>query len=282
VINSAMILVNGVEVDHIPVNDRGFQYGDGLFETIEVIKSQPVFLDQHLLRLSTGCSRLNIPSPDINQLTDEIYRVCKHSKQAVLKIIITRGSGGRGYRQPEAIHPTRVISLHPFPEYPATHAKQGIIARFCDTRLGLNPTLAGIKHLNRLEQIMARSEWNDPSIQEGIMLDANNHVIEGTMTNLFYMKDSIIYTASLTLSGVAGIVRGVIKGLIAEHNITLIEHDYGKEALLTADEAFVCNSIIGLWPIRQIENVNFAASEVTSQLQTWLAQFKKQGLADAP
>lgn len=277
-----MILVNGIEVDHIPINDRGFQYGDGLFETIEVIKSQPVFLDHHLIRLSMGCSRLNIPSPDINQLVGEINSVCKYAQQAILKIIITRGSGGRGYRLPEAIHPTRVISLHPFPEYPATHAKQGIIVRFCDTRLGLNPALAGIKHLNRLEQIMARAEWDGPAIQEGIMLDSNSHVIEGTMTNLFYVKDSIIYTASLKLSGVAGIVRGVIKELIAEHNLALIEHDYGKEALLTADEAFVCNSIIGLWPIRQIENVNFAVGEVTGQLQTWLAQFKKQGLADAP
>lgn len=276
-----MILVNGVEVDHIPINDRGFQYGDGLFETIEVIKSQPVFLDHHLIRLSMGCSRLNIPSPDINQLAGEINSVCKYAQQAVLKIIITRGSGGRGYRQPEAIHPTRVISLHPFPEYPATHAKQGIIARFCDTRLGLNPALAGIKHLNRLEQIMARAEWDDPAIQEGIMLDSNSHVIEGTMTNLFYVKDSIIYTASLKLSGVAGIVRGVIKGLIAEHNLALIEHDYGKEALLTADEAFVCNSIIGLWPIRQIENVGFAVGRVTSQLQAWLTQLKEQGLVDA-
>jgi 4-amino-4-deoxychorismate lyase len=276
-----MILVNGVEVDHIPVNDRGFQYGDGLFETIEVIESQPVFLDQHLLRLSAGCLKLNIPIPSINQLTDEIYRVCKYSKQGVLKIIITRGRGGRGYRQPEAIQPTRVISLHPFPEYPATHAKQGIIARFCDTRLGLNPTLAGIKHLNRLEQIMARAEWDDPVIQEGIMLDSNNHVIEGTMTNLFYVKDSIIYTSLLTLSGVAGIVRGVIKELIAENNLTLIEHDYGKEALLTADEAFVCNSIIGLWPIRQIENVNFAVGNVANQLQGLLTQLKEKGLVDA-
>jgi 4-amino-4-deoxychorismate lyase len=275
-----MILVNGVEVDQIPVNDRGFQYGDGLFETIEVIKSQPVFLDQHLLRLCTGCSRLNIPSPDINQLTDEINSVCKYAQQAVLKIIITRGSGGRGYRQPEAIHPTRVISLHPFPEYPVTHAKQGIIVRFCDTRLGLNPTLAGIKHLNRLEQIIARAEWDDPVIQEGIMLDANSHVIEGTMTNLFYAKDNIIYTASLQLTGVMGIMRGIIQELIAEHKLTLIEHDYGKKALFAADEVFVCNSIIGIWPVKQIANVRFAAGKVTVQLQRWLEQFKEKALVD--
>lgn len=276
-----MTLINGVEADHISVNDRGFQYGDGLFETIEIMEGKPVFLEQHLLRLSAGCSKLNIPDPDIKQLTDEVYSVCKHEKRAVLKIIITRGTGGRGYRQPESINPTRVISLHPFPEYPQTYAKLGINARFCNTRLGLNPTLAGIKHLNRLEQVIARAEWNDATIQEGIMRDINNHVIEGTMTNLFYVKDNVIYTASLQLAGVAGVMRGIIKRLIAEHNLTLIEHDYGNEELLAADEAFVCNSIIGIWPVKQIGNVGFAVVNVTSRLQDWLGQFKEQSLADA-
>jgi 4-amino-4-deoxychorismate lyase len=276
-----MILINGDDCDKIAISDRGFQYGDGLFETIEVKKGQPLFLEQHLVRFNTGCQKLNIPLPNIKQLTDEIYSVCKHAQKAVLKIIITRGSGGRGYRQPESIQPTRVISLHPFPEYPRAYAKHGISVRFCNTRLGLNPALAGIKHLNRLEQIMARTEWNDPAIQEGIMLDINSHVIEGTMTNLFYVKGNIIYTASLELAGVAGIMRGIVKTLIAEHKLTLIEHDYGKEEFLAADEAFVCNSIIGIWPISQIENTRFAVGSETSQLQAWLEQLKEKGLADA-
>ncbi|MEQ1544138.1 aminodeoxychorismate lyase [Methyloglobulus sp.] len=276
-----MILINGVETDHIAVNDRGFQYGDGLFETIEIVDGKPVFLEQHLLRLSTDCCKLNIPKPYIKQLTDEIHHICKDSKQAVVKIIITRGVGGRGYRQPEAIQPTRVVSLHPFPEYPKSHSEQGINARFCNTRLGLNPALAGVKHLNRLEQIMARAEWDDPTIQEGIISDINDHVIEGTMTNIFYVKDSIIYTATLTLSGVSGVMRGIIKALIAEHKLTLIEHDYHKDVLLAADEVFVCNAIIGIWPIRQIENVSFTVGNVTSQLQTWLVHSKEQVCVDA-
>lgn len=276
-----MMLVDGVETDRIPVIDRGFQYGDGLFETIEVLFGRPIFLEQHLLRLFEGCARLNIPKPDIKQLTDEINHVCKQAEQAVLKIIITRGIGGRGYRQPEVIQSTRAISLHPFPEYPSSYAKQGVTARFCTTSLGLNPALAGIKHLNRLEQVMARAEWDDPEIQEGIMLDINNHVIEGTMTNLFYVKDNITYTAMLTLAGVAGIIRGFIKTLVAEHNLSLIEHQYDKETLLNADEIFVCNSIIGIWPVRQIEDVRFTVGNVTSQLQTWLMLRKKQGLVDA-
>jgi 4-amino-4-deoxychorismate lyase len=274
-----MILINGVEADHITVNDRGFQYGDGLFETIEVIDGQPVFLEQHLQRLSVGCSKLKIPNLNKKQLTDECYFVCERSKQAVLKIIITRGSGGRGYRQPEVIHTTRVLSLHPFPEYPRNYAEQGINARFCTTQLGLNPALAGIKHLNRLEQVMARAEWDDPDIQEGIMLDINNHVVEGTMTNLFYAKSGTIYTAPLQLAGIAGVIRGIIIGLITEHGLTLTENDYRKEALLSADEAFVCNSIIGLWPLKQIENSHFAVGKLTRQLQHWLALSKSKSVS---
>jgi 4-amino-4-deoxychorismate lyase len=275
-----MILLNGEESDHITINDRGFQYGDGLFETIAVIKGRPIFLEQHLQRLVADCSKLNIPKPDLNLLADEVYFVSKQAKQAVLKIIITRGSGGRGYRQPDVIQPTRVISLYPFPEYPVAYAELGIKLRFCDTRLGLNPTLAGIKHLNRLEQIMARTEWDDPAIQEGIMLDINNHVIEGTMTNLFYAKGNEIFTASLHAAGVAGVTRAIIKNLIAEHDLSLIEHDFDREVLLSADEIFVCNSIIGIWPVKQIGNLQFAVGSLTKQIQTWLTYRKEKALAN--
>ncbi|MEY3788203.1 MAG: hypothetical protein RLZ75_2410, partial [Pseudomonadota bacterium] len=181
-----MILVNGTPQTHIEISDRGFQYGDGLFETITVHNSKAVFLQQHINRLTAACQRLHIPTPDLDTLHTEIKHLCQHTEHSVLKIIITRGSGGRGYRQPDNIQPTRILSLHPFPTYPDSYYQQGITARFCDTRLGLNPTLAGMKHLNRLEQVLARAEWQDDSVQEGIMLDINDCVIEGTMSNLFY------------------------------------------------------------------------------------------------
>lgn len=271
-----MILVNGHETDHIAVNDRGFQYGDGLFETIEVLDGHPVFLSRHLQRLNDGCKKLQIPCPSLHLLKDEIGGVCKHEKSAVLKIIITRGAGGRGYRQPEKIEPTRVISLFPYPTYPENYYKEGITTIFCNTRLGINPTLAGIKHTNRLEQVMARSEWQNPDIQEGIMLDTNDHVIEGTMTNLFYVKNNIVYTAFLESTGVAGIIRAILKELLIKNSINLIEHHFYIENLLDADEAFVCNSIIGIWPVKQVETVKLGIGRVTRQLQVWLSEFKSQ------
>ena len=267
-----MMLVNGECKEHIEISDRGFQYGDGLFETIAVDCGQPVFLGRHLDRLNAGCRRLYIPFPGTELLTLEAQKLSQHAKKAVLKLILTRGSGGRGYRQPDVIQTTRVLSLHPFPNYPDIYKVLGIAARFCDTRLGLNPALAGIKHLNRLEQVMARAEWTDQGIQEGIMLDMNEHVIEGTMTNLFYIKNNALYTASLNQSGVAGIMRSIIMTISSDHDLSVIEGTITKKNLLLADEVFVCNSIIGIWPIKQIENSYFAVGSITRQIQNWLAQ----------
>ena len=282
-----MILVNGECREHIEISDRGFQYGDGLFETIAVINGQPVFFDRHIARLNAGCRRLYIPFPDAELLAFEAKKLCRHSNNAVLKLILTRGSGGRGYRQPDVIQTTRVLSLHPFPSFPSSslgtfmcaYEEQGITARFCDTRLGLNPALAGIKHLNRLEQIMARAEWTNPGIQEGIMLDMNEHVIEGTMTNLFYVKNDTLYTSSLKFAGVAGIMRSIIIRISSDHDLSVKEHTFTKDELLSADEVFVCNSIVGIWPVKQIAKTCFPVGVITRQLQTWLALFKNEAVS---
>ena len=274
-----MILVNGECREHIEISDRGFQYGDGLFETIAVTSGQPVFLERHLDRLNAGCHRLYIPFPGAELLAFEAQKLSQHSSSAVLKLILTRGSGGRGYRQPDVIQATRVLSLHPFPDYPDVFKQQGIVTRFCDTRLGLNPGLAGIKHLNRLEQVLARAEWTDPDIQEGIMLDMNEHVIEGTMTNLFYVKNNTLYTSLLTLAGVAGIMRGIILAMSSNFGVSVIEHSFTKDDLLSADEVFVCNSIIGIWPVKQIAQTCFSVGVRTRQLQIWLAQFQNEAIS---
>ncbi|MGZ5027878.1 MAG: aminodeoxychorismate lyase [Methylobacter sp.] len=272
-----MILINGESNSHIDISDRGFQYGDGLFETIEIRNGHAVFLERHLERLNSGCQRLYIPFPNSDLLRFEVETLCRRSiggtgsSRAVLKIIITRGTGGRGYRQPDAIQATRVLSLHPYPDYPEIYRERGVIARICACRLGLNPVLAGIKHLNRLEQVMARAEWNAPDIQEGLMLDINGHVIEGTMTNLFYVKNNCLYTATLAQSGVAGIIRGIIMAISADHGLSVTEHVFTKDELLSADEVFVCNSIIGIWPVKQIETQHFSVGPITRSMQSGLS-----------
>lgn len=271
-----MMLVNGTQQKNLPVSDRGFQYGDGLFETIEVLNGQLVFFEAHLQRLNLGCKTLLLPEPDSLLLKKEALQLSHDCQHGVLKIMITRGSGGRGYRQPESINPTRVLSLHPFPEYPDSFQQQGIKAIFCQQRLGLNPTLAGLKHLNRLEQVLARAEWDTAEIQEGLMLDINEHVIEGTMSNVFFVKNQTLYTPSLAQSGIAGIIRAFIIKTAATLGVQCEQGSFTKSQLLDAEEIFVTNSVIGIWAIKELEQKTFAKGSITQTLQTALTNYKQQ------
>ncbi len=272
-----MILINGKLKKTLEITDRGLHYGDGLFETIEVIHGQCVFLRQHLARLKTGCQRLKIPYPDETLLLDEITCASKTSEQGVIKLILTRGSGGRGYRQPDELNPSRIIALYPYPDYPENFKTQGIQTFFCNTRLGLNPLLAGIKHNNRLEQVLARSEWQD-EFQEGLMLNLNEHVIEGTMSNLFVIKEQIVYTPAITVSGIKGVMRQIILNIARQNQLPVRETLLTMDFVLQADELFVSNSIIGIWPIKSLANKSYPVGLWTQKLIAFLAEYKARDI----
>ncbi|MCK5925722.1 MAG: aminodeoxychorismate lyase [Methylococcales bacterium] len=277
-----MILVNGVPQTQIDLSDRGLQYGDGLFETIEVLNGQLVFLEQHLQRLSLGCQRLLLPPLVYEIFKKEALSIVKNISKGVLKIIITRGSGGRGYRQPPIVNATRIISLHPSPEYPDHFQQQGIQVRFCQQRLSHNPILAGIKHLNRLEQVLARAEWNDDVINEGIMLDYEGHVIEGTMSNIFFVRNHKLYTPTLTQAGIMGIMRDFLLKRAQKLGITIEEGFFNPQDLLEADALFMSNSIIGIWPVKSLEKRTFSQNTITQQLQRQLKQHKRHFYENFP
>ncbi len=273
-----MILINGEEKPCLDFSDRGLQYGDGLFETIEVKNSRAVFLNQHLNRLSVGCQKLLIPFSNISDLKNEIETVISNQERAVLKVLITRGVGGRGYQQPEFIKPTRIVTLHPFPQYPDSFKTQGVKVRFCHSRLGLNPNLARIKHLNRLEQVMARSEWQGADFQEGLMLDINDNVVEGTMSNLFLVKNSCLYTAKLDQCGILGIIREIVFLAAADLQIKIVENRLQTQQCYEADELFLTNSIIGLWPIKQLQQQVCKIGPITQRIMQWFEQYKNRDL----
>lgn len=276
-----MYLLNGERKHCVDVSDRGFQYGDGLFETLEVVDAKPLFLEQHLERLALGCKRLLIPMPDRQLLRDETEKLSENATHAVLKLIVTRGQGGRGYRQPDLIQPTRLFSLHPYPCYPEALYSEGVNARFCRLRLGLNPLLAGIKHLNRLEQVMARSEWQTPNIHEGLMLSHDGYVIEGTMSNLFYVKDRCLITPPIEHCGVAGIMRSMVIELARQLGITVVEDYFVQAQLLEADEILLTNSVIGIWPVKCLMEHVFVVGGVTRRLQQAYWELKQQEIAHA-
>jgi 4-amino-4-deoxychorismate lyase len=263
-------LVNGAPVSSIEVSDRGFQYGDGVFTTLPVHHGIPLFLPLHFDRLERDCGRLSIPFPGRDVLVPEIHSLCAARPDGVLKIQITRGMGGRGYRPLDQPTPTRVLGIHPPPEHPANLADKGVTVRFCQTRLGINPALAGLKHMNRLEQILARAEWPLGDIREGLMLDAEGHVVEGTMTNLFLVRRGKLVSPKLDLCGVAGVMRGVVMEAAAALGLTVEETRLVPDDLFSADELFLTNSVIGLWPIRRIEDRDFPVGPVTKEISRWL------------
>ena len=273
-----MFLINGECRHWVDASDRGFQYGDGLFETIEVYQGKALFWQRHIDRLLKGCQTLRIPSPDLALLQAEASEITAGADRAVLKLLITRGSGGRGYRQPDEITPTRVLSLHTFPEYPQYFQTDGIVARFCEQRLAINPALAGIKHLNRLEQVLARAEWQDDAIQEGLMQDYQGHVVEGTMSNLFFVKSGVLYTPPVNDCGIAGIVRQIVAELAVANDIAFAEMQTDNQSLLNADEVFVTNSVIGIWPVKKLGQQCFGVGKVTRMIQQGYAQARAREL----
>ncbi|MBZ9568683.1 aminodeoxychorismate lyase [Modicisalibacter tunisiensis] len=230
--------------DGVPFDDRGLAYGDGVFETVLVRDGRPLLWDAHVARLRRGCERLGIPCPEHDLPAALPGRA--GSGLAVLKLIVTRGSGGRGYLPPVEPQPRYRWRVTPFAPR-ETAWREGVTIRLCDLRLARQPALAGIKHLNRLENVMARREWDDPAIAEGVLLDTEGHVVETTSMNLFWHRAGRWETPALDACGVAGTLR---EGLRERLPIAVVTA--GVDALMQADSLWVGNSVQGLWPVRRL------------------------------
>ena len=264
------MIINGVPATSLSIADRGLAYGDGLFETFRIVAGKLLFEDLHLQRLCAGCVRLGI-ALDLDQVKAELTAALQlhNSQTQILKLILTRGSSGRGYRAGAGNAPTRIITLHALPVDIQIHAQQGIKAFVCKQRLASQPVLAGIKHLNRLEQVLASTEWPDETCQEGIMLDMDGHVVEGTRSNIFIVSNGRLMTDPLTTCGIAGIMRQV---LLQHFGDKVYAAKYNLQQLHDADEVFFCNSIFGVWPLRHLTadglERHYATGPATTLAQT--------------
>ena len=274
------IFLNGSPATHLPLTDRGLLYGDGLFETIAIRAGCPRLWARHMERLAEGCQRLKIFFPDESLLRAESQKLIANVSQAVLKIIIVRAGAGRGYRPPKEGRSNRILYRYPWPVWPRENTSTGIQLRICHTPLGCNPVLAGIKHLNRLEQVIARSEWGDEGIAEGLMLNTEGKVIEGTMSNLFAVFGSRIVTPSLDRCGVAGVMRELILELAQGEGLESRVGELSVSALREADEIFITNSLIGIWPVWKLEQTEYIARPVTERLRRSLERYLEQECDD--
>lgn len=259
-------LVNGIALPvadaAIVIADRGLNYGDGLFETMLLSGGRVRLLDAHLERLALGCSRLQIPRPDTDVLRNEIASLSAPQRDGVIKIVVTRGSGGRGYRPDPAATTTRIVSLHDAP--PAATA---IRVRWCATRLARNPTLAGIKHLNRLEQVLAQQEWNDASIAEGLLLDHEGELVCATAANVFVVQAGELRTPDLRYCGVRGVMRGAVIRHAMQLGIRVHEEPLWAHHLETADEVFVTNAVRGVRSIVALDEQTWHEGEVSEAIR---------------
>lgn len=261
------ILVNGRSTSQIDARDRGLHYGDGLFETIAILEGEPRRLALHLERLGRGCARLGIACPDTELLGQEIHTLAADEPRAVVKLIVTRGMSVRGLHIDTEATPTRIVSLHPWPSYPAQWQSAGVAVRLCSTSLGEQPALAGIKHLNRLEQVIARREWSDPAIAEGLMRDRHGAIICGTMTNVFIVREGRVLTPPVDRCGVAGTVRATVLARAHSLGIPAVQAVVSLDELPRADEVFLTNALAGVWPVNRVEERSFPVGPVTRRLQ---------------
>jgi 4-amino-4-deoxychorismate lyase len=261
-------LVNGSETAGIAADDRGLQYGDGLFETMAAAGGRIRHLALHLARLEDGCRRLRIPMPSAGLLSDECDRVLEGLGTGTVKLTITRGPGPRGYRPPAEPSVTRIVvssAARPRNDAP-------MVVRLCETRLGLNPLLAGLKHLNRLEQVMACAEWDDPAIGEGLMLSSDGRLVCATAANVFLVEAGRLVTPAIRDCGVAGVMRQVVLAAAADSGLTAVIEDVHPDRLATADEVFVTNAVVGIRPVAELVGVRrWTAGEVTRSLMACTA-----------
>ncbi|PWB57637.1 MAG: aminodeoxychorismate lyase [Nitrosomonadales bacterium] len=262
-----MTLINGIPSDAVSANDRGLLYGDGVFRTLKRAGGVSRCWARQYAKLAADCTSLNLRCPDAAMLAAELAQL---PPDCVAKIIITRGPGARGYAVVADAMPTRVVTASSLPDYPSSHSTSGVKAHLCSLRLASQPRLAGVKHLNRLENVLARMEWNDAAIAEGILLDEAGSVIEGTMSNVFALRDGVLHTPDLSRCGVAGVQRDRILAFAAELGLKTRIASLPLDALMAADEVMLCNSVIGVWQVREFNGRVWNGGAVSARLRALL------------
>jgi 4-amino-4-deoxychorismate lyase len=266
-----LTLVDGRPAMGLSVLDRGLQYGDGLFETIACRNAQACFLDLHLQRLAEGCARLGIRYGEFPLLAARLREVAATQARSIIKLILTRGSAtARGYGAQGDEQARSVLLQYPWPPHDPAPWERGVRVRSATGRVGENPLLAGLKHLNRLEQVLIRAEWTDPAIQEALVFSSSGWLVSGTMSNVFLVRDGRIMTPAITHAGIRGVMRRVVIDAAQRAGIAVTELALDAAALHAAEEIFLTNARIGIWPVRALDGHARSVGPVTRQLQQGL------------
>ncbi|HSH96691.1 MAG: aminodeoxychorismate lyase [Methylophilaceae bacterium] len=281
---SKHVLINGQHEEALSPFDRGLSYGDGVFRTLPITKGHPDNWLDHYKKLMSDCHVLGIVCPSAEVLLSDIEKLIQTSPEEqsnkeilskekpgfVVKIIITRGESERGYAMPALAQPNRVLIHSDFPTYPESSFVEGVKLHLCNLRLSHQPLLAGIKHLNRLENVIARAEWQDSNITDGVLLDAHDMVIECTSSNIFARFGTELHTPDLSNCGVAGLTRQRILELAGNLSLQANVIHISLSRLMQADEIIICNSLFGAWQVREFNHQYWPKLPLANQLRILL------------
>jgi 4-amino-4-deoxychorismate lyase len=258
--------LDGTRADFVPVPWSGLESGDGVFETLAVVDGRVRLLDRHLARLAAGCERLALPLPPVATLRAELVAAATEPGAAVLKLVVARGRPGGG-----AGGATRLLYATGPRTRPVHWWTAGVHVRVCGLRLAPIAALAGLKHLSRLDLRLARAEWTDPAIAEGLLLDVHGAVLCGTMTNVFAVIDNRIVTPDTSRGGVAGVMRGALLDAWRDDGRRVHVRDLPIDELVRADEVFLTNALIGAWPVCRLGERVLAPGSVSREAQAHVA-----------
>jgi 4-amino-4-deoxychorismate lyase len=264
-----MILVDGQPTESVDARDRGLAYGDGVFRTLLTRDGRPLWWRDHYAKLADDCAALMLACPDEGLLHAEVCRVAA-AGEGVAKIMVTRGAGARGYALPSGQAVTRIVLSAPLPAYAQAAAGDGLVVRWCTLKLARQPRLAGIKHLNRLENVLARAEWDDPAVVEGLLCDEGGAVIGGVMSNLLIARDGEFVTPDLSQCGVAGVARARLLRAAQRLGVRTRVERLSPAAILAADEVMLCNSVMGVRRVARLDEKTWLPAGWTDMLKTAL------------
>ncbi|CAK9884691.1 MAG: Aminodeoxychorismate lyase [Candidatus Erwinia impunctatus] len=261
-----MLYVNGHQAETLPITDRAVQFGDGCFTTALIRRGEIVALNAHLERLKNDSQRLGIDGVAWSPLSQEMINAARSQKLAVLKVIISRGAGGRGYHPAGCHAPTRIMMLSSYPAHYHQWRKQGISLTLSPVRLGKNPLLAGVKHLNRLEQVLVRQALEQQDADDALVLDSTGNLIECSAANIFWCQSERVFTPDVSESGVRGIQRQWVISWLAAQGREVEEVSCGIEALHNADEIFITNALMPILPVNRVDGRHYANHELFRQI----------------
>ena len=271
------MIVNGRQQQHITIADRAFQYGDGCFTTMAYRNGHLEFFDAHIERLKFACKTLHIDFDKWSELESCIVDPLQSNTEYVVKVMITRGEGGRGYSPEGALNPNFIISHHSIPSHYTLWQTKGITLTISPITLANQPLLAGIKHLNRLEQVLVKHALAQTKYDDAVVCDTQQQIIETSVANLFWYKDNVWFTADLSESGVEGVMRNQILAIMQQNGMQCQVVKQDVSILFSAQELFVCNSLMFVVPVLSLFNPNNQQSkdyvvEQTKQLQHYVQQ----------